>query len=111
MPRPQDIPAAELNTRKWGASGKGLARINGAGEIEVYDEQAADTSAPAAPAPTPPAAPAPAAGGPSPMSSLQAAADPGAGWMTPPEQASVLKPGLGTSVPPVLQRIFSGRIY
>jgi hypothetical protein len=44
-----EIPDAELNARKWGQSGKGLARINDQGSIEVYDEQpglAAPSTAP-----------------------------------------------------------------
>lgn len=60
-----------------------------------------------APAPAPPPTP---QGMASPMASLQAAADPGAGWQKGATQSS-LRPGLGARLPLPMQRLFPANPY
>lgn len=66
--------------------------------------------APTAPAPAAPAPPPTPMGMASPMASLQAAADPGAGWASP-GQASALRPGLGQRKPMAISQLFGGSAY
>lgn len=110
----QTFSQADLDAKTWGRSGTGQARINPQGEIEVYGESDAAVPAPTmptpAPLPNPPAPTAPGGGGGSPMASLQAAADPGAGWASSAAPNGT-RPGLGARSFTPMQKLFSGRVY
>jgi hypothetical protein len=116
-----EIPDAELNARKWGQSGKGLARINDQGSIEVYDEQwGAPTALTPAASPAPAATPTPTPATPEMPAAPAAPAVPqtygdGAGFKfaspTAALQTRAQKPGAAPSAMGGYSPLLAGRLY